>query len=192
MQRKNFGKVMRYLVAICVLVSAFAMFACGGSDNNTGTVKNVNATVPLNSNNAAIIQSLTFSFTSGQVFGGNIGNGPVTLSFPTLSTFTLTTSGGATTSGTVTYNSGTCNFAGTGGGFATAETCSLLVNASNVTVGKGFVSGTITLVLSSTINGIIVTVNSTPLTAQVFIDSSDELFVVNPATNASVATGVNP
>src|SRR5262245_52709375 len=117
MQRKNLGKVIRYLMAVCVLGSAFALFACGGDDE--GEVKNVNATVPASNSTIAAVQGRAISFSSGQVFGGNIGNGPVTLTFTVVpNTFTLVNSAGTTTAGSVAYNpSGTCNFAGTGGGF---------------------------------------------------------------------------
>ena len=40
MQRKNPGKAMRYLVAVCALVSALAMVGCGGDgDDDGGTVR---------------------------------------------------------------------------------------------------------------------------------------------------------
>jgi hypothetical protein len=40
MQRRNLGKAMRYLVAVCALGSAFALFACSSDDDKRK--KNVN------------------------------------------------------------------------------------------------------------------------------------------------------
>ena len=37
MQRKNPGKAMRYLVAVCALASALALVGCGGDDDEGGT-----------------------------------------------------------------------------------------------------------------------------------------------------------
>ena len=36
MQRKNPGKAICYLVAVCALVSALAMVGCGGGDDDDG------------------------------------------------------------------------------------------------------------------------------------------------------------
>jgi hypothetical protein len=70
----------------------------------------------------------------------------------------------------------------------TVPSCSLLVTANDVEVGGDPVNGTVTLSLS----GASGTVNSDPVTAQVFLDVDDLLFVKNPVTGASVSMGVRP
>ena len=90
------------------------------------------------------------------------------------------------------YSSGgSCTFVITagGGGTLSVATCNLLVNASNAVVGTGQVIGTITLVLN---NGAGVSLNSSDLTATVFLDRDGELFVFNPVIGASVDMGVEP
>jgi hypothetical protein len=83
--------------------------------------------------------------------------------------------------GNVSYGSGgSCTFVVTQGGTLTlaVATCNLIVNASNVVVGTGQVSGIITLVLN--------TISSNSLIAMVFLDARGELFVVNPVDMVSV------
>jgi hypothetical protein len=114
------------------------------------------------------------------------------LTFPTPSTFTLSATGVGPFAGTVNYGSGgSCTFVITagGGGALSVTTCNLIVNASNVVVGTGQVSGIITLVLN---NGSGITINSNALTATVFINGDGELFVVNPVTGVSVDMGIEP
>ena len=193
MQRRNLGKAMRYLVAVCALGSAFALVACGSSGDNTGTVKNVNATVAVTNSTVAAVQGRAITIQNGQVIS-NI-SGTVTLTFSTVpNRFMLVTNAtNAVTVGSVQYNSGSCNFAADGGAFVSVATCNLIVFANNVTVGTGQVQGTVTLVLNGPVNNVNVTVNSGALTATVFLNSNDELFVVNPATGASVDMGIqNP
>jgi len=64
-----------------------------------------------------------------------------------------------------------------------------VVAATNVVVGTGQVSGTVTLVLN---NGVGITISSNTLTATVFLDGNGELFVVNPVTGVSVDMGIQP
>ena len=105
MQRKSLGKAMHYLVAVCALVSALAMFACGGDDDED-EVRNVVATVPVGDDTVAAVQGRTFTIANGQVFGGNVGNHPVILTFTTPRTFTMTRAAtGLSLSGTVSYGS---------------------------------------------------------------------------------------
>jgi len=183
---------MRYLVAVCALGSAFALVACGSSDDNTGTVKSFNSTVAVTNSTVAAVQGRAITIQNGQVIS-NI-SGTVTLTFSIVpNRFTLVNNTtGATTAGSVQYNSGTCNFAADGGAFVSIPTCNLIVNANNAVVGTGQVQGTITLVFNGPVNGVNVTVNSGTLPATVFLDSNDELFVVNPATGASVDMGIQP
>ena len=46
MQRKNPGKAMRYLVAVCALVSALAMVGCGGDGDDDGGTVTSGQTIP--------------------------------------------------------------------------------------------------------------------------------------------------
>jgi hypothetical protein len=196
MQRRNLGKAMRYLVAVCALGSAFALFACSSDDDDSGEQKNVNATVAVTNSTVAAVQGVAIPIQQGQVFS-NV-SGQVTLTFSVVpNRFTLVNNTtGAITAGSVQYgtvNTGSCNFiADVGGASLLVGTCNLIVFANNVTAGTGQVQGTITLVFNGPVNGVTVTVNSGPLTATVFLNSSDELFVVNPATGASVDMGIQP
>jgi hypothetical protein len=195
MQSKTFGKAMQFLVAVGTLVSAFALVACGGSDT-----KDVNVTVGLTNSTVAVVQGQPLTIPDGQVFTPAI-TGEVTLTFNSPNTFTLVGSGGATATGVVTYSStsgasvGSCQFdvRAPGGlismaAILTVPSCSLLVTANDVEVGGDPVNGTVTLSLS----GASGTVNSDPVTAQVFLDVDDLLFVKNPVTGASVSMGVRP
>lgn len=192
MQRRNLGKAMRYLVAVCALGSAFALFACSSDDDNSGTVKNVNATVPVTNSTVAAVQGVAIPIQQGQVIS-NV-SGQVTLTFSVVPNrfMLVNNTTNAVTVGSVQYNSGSCNFAADGGAFVSVATCNLIVFANNVTVGTGQVQGTVTLVLNGPINGVNVTVNSGPLTATVFLNNNDELFVVNPVTGVSVDMGIQP
>ena len=190
MQRKSLGNAMHYLVAVCALVSALAMFACGGDDDEDA-VRSFVATVPANNTTVAAVQGRTFTIANGQVFGGPVGSNPVSLTFTTPTSFTLTRTG-LSLSGNISYGSNaSCTFvvASGGQGALSVSTCNLIVNANNVIVGTGQVSGTISLVLR---NGAGITITSDPLPATVFINGDGELFVVNPVTGVSVNMGVKP
>jgi hypothetical protein len=191
MQRKHFGRALRYLVAVCALVSALAILACGGDDEE-GEVKNVVATVPADEDTIAAVQGRTFTIANGQVFGGPVGSNPISLTFTTPATFTLTQSQPPLSLiGNVDYDDDSCRFVVTSGGQGalTVETCNLIVNANNVVVGIGQVSGTISLVLN---NDAGITITSDALPTTVFIDGDGELFVVNPVTGVSVDMGIEP
>jgi hypothetical protein len=187
MQRRTFGKAMRYLVAVGTLVSSLAMFACGGSDTQA-----VFAAVPLTDSTVAAVQAVPLSFSNGPVFSPAI-TGAVTLTFNSTNTFTLVGSAGIAATGVVTYGPPSCTFdVQVPGGLIpaaailTVPTCNLLVNANNVEVGGDTVIGTVTLLLS----GAAGTVNSNAVNAQVSLNSDSELFVVNPATGVSVDMGI--
>jgi hypothetical protein len=190
MQRKSLGKAMHYLVAVCALVSALAMFACGGDDDE-GEVRSFVATVPLGNTTVAAVQGRTFTIANGQVFGGPVGSNPVSLTFTTPTTFTLTRTG-LSLIGNVSYGSNaSCTFVVTSGGqgVLSISTCNLIVNANNVIVGTGQASGTISLVLN---NGSGITITSDALPTTVFLNGDGQLFVVNPVTGASVDMGIQP
>ena len=192
MQRKHLGQAMRYLVAVCALISTFAILACGGDDDEV-EIKNVAETVEADDDTVPAVQGRPFTIANGQVFGGNIGNLPVIFTFTTLREFTVTRAAtGLSLSGTVSYGSDdSCTFTVTTGGQGAlpVSNCNLLVNANNVVVGTGQVSGTIALVLR---NNAGITITSDPLPATVFINGDGELFVVNPVTGVSVNMDVEP
>jgi hypothetical protein len=193
MQRKHLGKALHFLVAVCALVSALTLFACGGGDDE-GEVKNVVATVAADDDTVPAVQSRTIRIDNGQVFGANVGSNPIDLTFNTPRSFTITRPTALPPlpplTGTVSYGSdASCTFTAATGGALDVDTCNLIVNASNVVVGTGQVSGTISLVLN---NGSGITITSQALPATVFINGDGELFVVNPATNVSVDMGIEP
>jgi len=187
MQKGMFGTAMRYLVAVGTLVSAFAMFACGGGGSN----QSVSATVGLTTATVVAVQTVAFVIPNGQLFNPSLA-GAVTLTFNSTpqNTFTLVGAGGATATGVVTYGStsgatvGSCTFTflTTGGliseiGSITVPSCSLLVRANNVNPGGSQVNGPVTLSLSGGAG----TVTSNAVTLPVLLNGNSELFVVNPA-----------
>lgn len=105
MQRGTFGKAMRHLVAIGTLVTALAMFACGG-DSDT---KDVSVTVGLTNSTVVAVQAVPLTIPNGQVFTPAI-TGTVTLTFNTVNTFTLGGSAGIAATGVVTYTPPACEF----------------------------------------------------------------------------------
>src|SRR5207253_2370874 len=105
--QRNLGKAMRYLVAVCALVSALVMFGCGGGDDNETTERTVsNVAVPVSANTVQAMAGQPFPITDGSAFSPGLPNTPVTLTFTSSSTFTLT--GGGTATGTVAF--GSCTF----------------------------------------------------------------------------------
>ena len=187
MQRRSFGKALRYLVVVGALVSSLVMFACGGSDTQA-----VSVAVPLTDATVTAVQAVPLTFSNGPVFSPAI-TGTVTLTFNSPNTFTLVGSAGTAATGVVTYGSPSCTFDVQIPGdlipaaaLLTVPTCNLLVNANNVGVGGDPVLGTVSLLLS----GAAGTVNSTAVPAQVSLNGNSELFVENPATGVSVDMGV--
>jgi len=190
MQRGTFGKAMRHLVAIGTLVTALAMFACGG-DSDT---KDVSVTVGLTNSTVVAVQAVPLTIPNGQVFTPAI-TGTVTLTFNTVNTFTLGGSAGIAATGVVTYTPPACEFDVRVPGsllsrpvILTVSACNLLVNARDVEVGGDPVSGTVTLSLRSASG----TVSSNAVTEQVLLDVDDFLFVTNPVTGDVVSMGVKP
>ena len=105
MQRKTFGKTMQSLMAVGTLLSALAMFACGG-DNDT---KDVNVTVDVTNTTVAAVEAVPLTIPNGQVFTPAL-TGAVTLTFNTINTFTLVGSAGSAATGSVTYTPPACEF----------------------------------------------------------------------------------
>src|SRR5712692_7853036 len=124
MQRKNSGKAMRYLVAVCALISALAMVGCGGGGGDEGgttvtsgeTISTVNTgSVPVSNSTVQALVGQPFTFQNGSIFDPSLGNNPATLTFTSPTTFSLT-SGGSTSSGNTTF--GSCTFTFTQGPLA--------------------------------------------------------------------------
>ena len=191
MQRRNFGKRMRYLVAAGTLVSAFALFACGGDDE----AKNVAVTVPLTSNTVVAVQGVALAIPNGQILG-TPPNSAATLTFVTQNSFTLLSPGGITSQGTVTYgtvSTGSCTFTVplTPGFIQVATTvtftvCNLNILAQNVEEGGDSVPGILNLVFS----GLPGTITTNNVNANVQLDSDGNLSVLNPVSGLSVPMGV--
>jgi hypothetical protein len=162
-------------------------------DDDEDEVKNVVATVPADDNTVPAVQDRPLTIANGQVFGGNIGNLPVIVTFTTPRAFTLTGAAtGLSVSGTVSYGSdASCTLIITEGGLGalSVSTCNLIVNAHNVVVGTGQVSGTISLVLR---NDAGITITSDALSTTVFLNEDGALFVVNPVTEVAVDMGIEP
>src|SRR6266446_2377125 len=197
--QKNLGKAMRYLVAVCALVSALAMVGCGGGGDGDGggggggtpTTSNVsNVPVPVNATTVQAILGQPFTIPNGAIFDPGIGNNPVTFTFPTSTTFSL--GGSSTASGDVAF--GSCTLTVKLSGFPAAQgpqvgkvipftTCSIQITASNVTVGSGAVSGTLTLTLSGP-NG---SSTSLAITVQVSIRSDGTLVINGVATGITIS-----
>lgn len=192
MQRKHLGQAMRYLVAVCVLISTFAILACGGDDEE-GEVINFSVTVEADDDTVPAVQGRPFTIPNGQVFGGNFGTLPVILTFTTPRTFTMTRAAtGLAVSGNVSYgDNDSCTFVITAGGQGaiSVSSCNLLVSANNVVAGIGTATGIISLLLRGDSGS---TQTSDPLPATVFINDDGELFVVNPVTGVSVDMGIEP
>src|SRR5262245_11672967 len=163
MQRRTFGKAMRYLMAVGTLVSGLAMLACGDD------TPDVSVAVLLTNSTAAAVQAVPLSFPNGLVFSPAI-TGAVTLTFTSTDTFTLVGSAGIAATGVVTYGRPpSCTFDVQVPGdlipaaaLLTVPTCLLRVDAKNVEVGGNTVTGTVTLLLS----GAAGTGNSNAVTAQ--------------------------
>src|SRR5262249_32806156 len=105
MQRKNSGKAMRYLVAVCALLSVLAMVGCGGGgggDEGGTTVTSGETISSVNSGpvavNASTVQALVgqpVTFSNGSIFDPSLGSNSATLTFTSPTTSSLA-SGGAT------------------------------------------------------------------------------------------------
>jgi len=196
MQRKNPSKAMYYLVVICALVSALALVGCGGDDDDGSgtvtsgqTIPNVNTgVINVTGSNVQVLVGQPLVFSNGVIFDPSLAGTQVTLTFTSANppTFTLTTSGGATSSGNATFGSCTLNF--TQGPLApksiTFNPCTFQITASNVTVGGGAVSGTLTLTLGSS--------TSIAITVQVSILANGTLLVNGVSTGIIISSNGTP
>jgi len=196
MQQKNLGKAMRYLVAVCALVSALVMFGCGGGDDNETTERTVsNVAVPVSANTVQAMGSQPLTIPDGSAFG--LPNTPVTLVFgpPASSTtapFTLT-SGISTANGTVTFGSCTftisnSNIVGLPGGtvIQTFTICNLVITAT-VDLAVGGASGPGTVALQLGRNGVVfITIPLSNITITVSIDATGHLVINGTSTNVLI------
>jgi len=209
MQRRNVGKVMYYLVAIMALVSAFALVACGGDDDDGGEVRTVsNQSVPVNSSTVQAVTGQQFRIPDGSAFSAGIPpNTPVVLTFNSPSTFTLTpSSGGGTASGTVAFAS--CTFTVTSStiaGLATGQIptfsiCNFLVTA-NTPLEEGGDAGQATVTLQLGRNGVVLITATLPSGVTITVSLLDDgTLVINgidtsvlpPPTTGTTGTGGTP
>src|SRR5262249_7173988 len=104
MQRRSFGKALRYLAVVGALVSSLVMFACGGSDTQA-----VSVAVPFTDSTVPGGQVVPLTVSTGRVFSPAI-TGCVALTFNSPNTFTLVGSAGTAATGVVTYGSPSCTF----------------------------------------------------------------------------------
>ena len=159
MQRKNPGKAMRYLVAVCALISALAIVGCGGGDDGGGTTVTSGETIPtvnsgpvgLSSSNVQAVVGQPFAFQNGGVFDPSLAGTPTTLTFTSSNQASVAaTSGGSTSTAGVGF--GSCTFTFTQGPLQGKvikfDPCTIQITTSNVTAGGGAVSGTLTLTLT--------------------------------------------
>jgi hypothetical protein len=197
MQRKNPGKAMRYLVAVCALISALAVVGCGGSDDEGGTTVSSGETIPtVNTGpvavNASTVQSLVgqpVTFSNGSIFDPSLGSNSATLTFTSPTTFDLA-SGGSTSSGDTTFGSCTLTFTRgpLGGKRITFTTCTLQITASNVTAGGGVVSGSLTLTLSGPFGSS----TSIAITVQISILANGTLLINGVSTGIIISSNGSP
>ena len=196
MQRRNFGKRMRYLMAVGTLVSAFALFACGGG-NDTQNIAVTNPGVTLTSATVVAVTGVALAIPNGQVLG-TPATSSATLTYLNQNSFNLLSPNGVTATGLVTFgtvSTGSCTFVvPVTAGFIqvattfTATVCNLNIQANDVEQGGNQVQGTLNLVFS----GLPGTITTNNFNANVFLDNNNNLFVVNPVTGVSVPMGVQP
>jgi hypothetical protein len=206
MQQRNLGKAMCYLVAVCALVSVFAMFGCGGGDDNATTERTVsNVAVPMSATTAQALTGESFTVPNGSAFSSSLSNTSVTLTFTSSSTFTLTGEG-RTATGTVAYGSCTftisnSNIAGLTAGtvIQTFTICNLVITAK-VPLEAGGDSGQGTVALQLGRNGVVlITIPLSNITITVSIDAAGHLVingtstdVLIPPTTGTTGTGGTP
>jgi hypothetical protein len=202
MQQTSLGSHVHHTLAVLVLISAFALFACSGG---TGERRNISATVPLNSNNVTALEGSfppQFTIQDGSVFNPGIGNNPVAFTFflssgTTTTLFTLARFGSAAlATGGVTFGSCTLTVtsssfnAGQGpqtGDTITFSTCNVVVSANNVEVGGDTENGIITLMLT---NATGVSAASTPITLLSSVSIQHDGFLLLNGVNMGIDTDI--
>ena len=198
MQRKNLGKAMRYLVAVCALVSALAMVGCGGGGGDEGgttvtsgeTISSVNTgPVAVNASTVQALVNQPVGFSNGGVFDPSLAGTPATLTFTSSATSSLA-SGGSTSDADASF--GSCTFAFTRGPLQgkriTFTTCNIQITGSNVTAGGGAVSGLLTLTLSGPFGSS----TSIAITVQISILANGTLLVNGVSTGIIISSDGSP
>ena len=197
MQRKNPGTVMRYLVAVCALVSALAMVGCGGGDDDGGATVTSGETIPsvntgavnVNGSNVQSLVNQAFTFQNGAIFDPSLTGNQATLTFTSPTAVSLA-SGNSTSTGSVTF--GSCTLAFTQGPLQgkriTFTTCTFQVTAGSVVAGGAAVSGTLTLTLSGPFgSGTSLTIN-----IQVSILTNGTLLINGVSTGIIISSNGSP
>ena len=198
MQQRNLGKAMRYPVAVCALVSALVMVGCGGGDDNETTERMVsNVAVPMSATTVQAMAGQPFPIPRGSTFSPGLPDTPVTLTFTSSSTFTLTGEGTAT--GTVAFGSCTftisnSNIAGLTAGtvIQTFTICNLVITAT-VPLEAGGDSGQGTVALQLGRNGVVlITIPLSNITITVSIDAAGHLVINGTSTDVLIppTTGI--
>jgi hypothetical protein len=194
MQRRNARKAMAQLVALLALVSSLALFACGGGGggDNEQTRAVSNQTVPVNSNTVQAVQGQQFTIARGSDLSPGLSANPVTLTFNSPSTFTVTSSSGGQASGNVAF--GSCTFTVTSstipglglGQIPTFDVCQFSVTATApLTVGGG--SGQATVILQLGRGGTILITASLPSGVTITVALlSDGTLIINSVNTAIV------
>ena len=198
MQRKNPSKAMRYLVAVCALISALVIVGCGGDgDDEGGTTVTSGETIPnVNTGpvavNASTVQSLVgqpVTFANGGIFDPSLTGNSATLTFTGPTTASVS-SGGSTSTANTAF--GSCTFTFTqgplGGKSVTFTTCTLQITASNVTTGGGAVNGSLTLTLSGPFGS----GTSIAITVQISILANGTLLVNGVSTGIIISSNGSP
>jgi len=199
MQRKNLGKAMRYLVAVCALASALAMVGCGGGDGGDeggATVTSGETISSVNSGpvavNASTVQSVVgqpVTFSNGGIFDPSLAGNSATLTFASPTTASVS-SGGSTSTANTTF--GSCTFAFTQGPLAGKtikfDPCTIQITASNITAGGGAVSGSLTLTLSGPVGSS----TSIAITVQISILANGTLLVNGVSTGIIISSNGSP
>jgi hypothetical protein len=146
--------------------------------------------VPVGSANVQALVGLPIPFANGSIFNPSIGNNSTTLTFTSPTTFNLTGEG----NGNTTF--GSCTFTFTQGPLVgqsvTFTTCSFQITASNVTVGGGAVSGTLTFTLGGPFgsgSGIAITVPVSILADGTLLVNGVSTGIIISATGFPTTTG---
>jgi hypothetical protein len=196
MQRKNPGKAMRYLVAVCALASALALVGCGGDDeggttvSSGETISNVNSgPVPVTASTVQSVVGQPVTFANGGIFDPSLTGTQATLTFTSPTTASLSSAGSTSTANA---SFGSCTFAFTTGPLAgksiTFTTCTLQITGSNVTAGGGAVNGLLTLTLSGPFGS----ATSIAITVQISILADGTLLVNGVSTGIIISSNGSP
>jgi hypothetical protein len=208
MSQTNLGKAARCLMAVLLVAHSFALLACSSGEPQVKNLNNTPATCtgPSSASNTgnigavigqalifspanvfdsrfpATLSSVTLTFTSATAF--SLSNSPP----PTTGTATGTAAFGANGALTLTYQGTPAPSPTVFNGTSTAPGCSIQVTAGGVEVGGDRVNATVTVTLTSSTRG---TVVSQTFTLQIRIAPDGTLILVNPITGAEVLTNVN-